>query len=101
MGVLAVYRCNESANRLEMAVRTSEGRYGSLQAYVWPRISPKTCRSASFHIKPLSLHTRVQVCGGRMHPQHRIVYETCRSASIPHHSAPFRRRARASSLSLR
>ena len=35
-------------------------RYGSLQAYVWPRISPKTCRAASYAIKPLSLHTRLQ-----------------------------------------
>ncbi len=64
MGVLATYRCQESANRLEMAARTSEGRYGSLQAYVWPRISPKTCLSASFPIKPLSLHTRVHDAPG-------------------------------------
>ena len=58
-GLLATYRCQERVNRLEMCVRTSEGRYGSLQAYVWPRISPKMCKAASYPIKPLSLHTRV------------------------------------------
>ena len=58
-GVLATYRCQEPTNRLQVCLRTSEGRYGSLQAYVWPRISPKTCRAATYPIKPLSLHTRV------------------------------------------
>jgi len=59
-GLLATYRCQERVNRLEMCVRTSEGRYGNLQAYVWPRISPKMCKAASYSIKPLSLHTRLQ-----------------------------------------
>jgi len=59
-GLLATYRCQERVNRLEMCVRTSEGRYGNLQAYVWPRISPKMCKLASYPIKPLSLHTRKQ-----------------------------------------
>lgn len=59
-GLLATFRCQDRANRLELCVRTSEGRYGNLYAYVWPRISPKTCQLASFHIKPLSLHTRMQ-----------------------------------------
>jgi len=59
-GVLATYRCQEPTNRLQVCLRTSEGRYGSLQAYVWPRISPKTCRAATYPIKPLSLHTRLQ-----------------------------------------
>jgi len=59
-GLLATYRCQERVNRLEMCVRTSEGRYGNLQAYVWPRISPKMCKAVSYLIKPLSLHTRMQ-----------------------------------------
>ena len=59
-GLLATYRCQEPVNRLEMCVRTSEGRYGNLQAYVWPRIQPKMCRAATYPIKPLSLHTRLQ-----------------------------------------
>ena len=31
-GLLATYRCQEAVNRLELRVRTVEGRYGSLQA---------------------------------------------------------------------
>ena len=58
-GLLATYRCQDAVNRLELRVRTVEGRYGALQAYVWPRIAPKTCRAASYAIKPLSLHTRL------------------------------------------
>jgi len=59
VGLLATYRCQEVTNRLELRVRTSEGRYGNLQVFVWPRIQPKTCRAASYAIKPLSLHTRI------------------------------------------
>ena len=58
-GLLATYRLQEAVNRIELRVRTVEGRYGSLQAYVWPRISPKACRAATYPIKPLSLHTRL------------------------------------------
>jgi len=58
-GLLATYRCQEVTNRLELHVRTSEGRYGQLQAFVWPRVQPKTCCAASYAIKPLSLHTRL------------------------------------------
>jgi Bardet-Biedl syndrome 7 protein len=61
-GLLATFRCQEDqepVNRLEMCVRTTEGRYGSLQAYVWPRIRPKMCRAVNYPIKPLSLHTRL------------------------------------------
>ena len=68
-GLLATYRCQEPVNRLEMCVRTSEGRYGNLQAYVWPRIQPKMCRAASYPIKPLSLHTRVNVLQGDELPE--------------------------------
>ena len=68
-GLLATFRCQESVNRLEMCVRTSEGRYGNLQAYVWPRISPKMCRAASYSIKPLSLHTRLQSIEAEALPQ--------------------------------
>ena len=68
-GLLATYRCQERVNRLEMCVRTSEGRYGNLQAYVWPRIQPKMCRAASYPIKPLSLHTRVNVLQGDELPE--------------------------------
>lgn len=39
-------------------VRSIEGQYGTLQAYVTPRIQPKTCRVRQYLIKPLSLHQR-------------------------------------------
>jgi len=58
--VLATYRCQEPTNRIQLWMRTSEGRYGALQCYVWPRITPKTCLAATYQIKPLSLHTRLQ-----------------------------------------
>jgi len=58
-GLLATYRCQEVTNRLELRVRTSEGRYGSIQAFVWPRVQPKTCCAAAYAIKPLSLHSRL------------------------------------------
>ena len=39
-------------------VRSIEGQYGTLQAYVTPRMEPKSCRLLQFPIKPLSLHRR-------------------------------------------
>jgi len=67
-GVLATYRCQEVTNRLELRIRTSEGRYGNLQVYVWPRIQPKTCCATTFAIKPLALHTRL----GELLPAHQL-----------------------------
>jgi Bardet-Biedl syndrome 7 protein len=58
-GMLVAFRCHEATNRIELRMRTSEGRYGQMQAFVWPRLSPKTCAVASYAIKPLSLHTRL------------------------------------------
>lgn len=65
-GLLATFRCQEPVNRLEMCVRTSEGRYGNLKAYVWPRISPKMCQAKDYPIKPLSLHSRVGMLEGEL-----------------------------------
>ena len=39
-------------------IRSIEGQYGTLQAYVTPRIQPKTCQVRQYLIKPLSLHQR-------------------------------------------
>ena len=39
-------------------VRSIEGQYGTLQAYVTPKMEPKSCRVLQFPIKPLSLHRR-------------------------------------------
>ncbi|KAM9329721.1 BBSome complex member BBS7 [Gastrophryne carolinensis] len=59
--LLATYRCQANTTRLELKVRSIEGQYGTLQAYVTPRIQPKTCQVRRYQIKPLSLHQRSHV----------------------------------------
>lgn len=59
--LLATYRCQANTMRLEVKIRSIEGQYGTLQAYVTPRLQPKTCVLKQFSIKPLSLHQRVHV----------------------------------------
>ncbi|XP_030335196.1 Bardet-Biedl syndrome 7 protein [Strigops habroptila] len=56
--LLATYRCQANTTRLELKVRSIEGQYGTLQAYITPRIQPKTCQVHQYQIKPLSLHQR-------------------------------------------
>lgn len=56
--LLATYRCQANTTRLELKVRSIEGQYGTLQAYVTPRLQPKTCQVRQYQIKPLSLHQR-------------------------------------------
>ncbi|XP_074129907.1 BBSome complex member BBS7 isoform X2 [Sminthopsis crassicaudata] len=56
--LLATYRCQANTTRLELKIRSIEGQYGMLQAYVTPRIQPKTCQVRQYQIKPLSLHQR-------------------------------------------
>ncbi|XP_068596580.1 Bardet-Biedl syndrome 7 protein [Brachionichthys hirsutus] len=56
--LLATYRCQANTTRLELKVRSIEGQYGTLQAYVTPRLQPKTCQVRRYQIKPLSLHQR-------------------------------------------
>uniref|UniRef100_G3PWM5 Bardet-Biedl syndrome 7 protein homolog n=1 Tax=Gasterosteus aculeatus aculeatus TaxID=481459 RepID=G3PWM5_GASAC len=56
--LLATYRCQANTTRLELKVRSIEGQYGNLQAYITPRLEPKTCQVRQYHIKPLSLHQR-------------------------------------------
>ncbi|XP_026796152.3 Bardet-Biedl syndrome 7 protein [Pangasianodon hypophthalmus] len=57
--LLATYRCQANTTRLELKVRSIEGQYGTLQAYVTPRLQPKTCQVRQYQIKPLSLHQRI------------------------------------------
>ncbi|KTG31528.1 hypothetical protein cypCar_00003754, partial [Cyprinus carpio] len=59
--LLATYRCQANTTRLELKVRSIEGQYGTLQAYVTPRLQPKTCQVRQYQIKPLSLHQRTHV----------------------------------------
>jgi len=58
--LLATYRVTDKSSRIEVRLRTIEGRYGSLNAYVIPQGQPKTAQQASYQIKPLSLHRRLQ-----------------------------------------
>ncbi|XP_023249382.1 Bardet-Biedl syndrome 7 protein [Seriola lalandi dorsalis] len=51
-------RFDHILTRLELKVRSIEGQYGTLQAYVTPRLQPKTCQVRQYQIKPLSLHQR-------------------------------------------
>jgi len=59
--LLATYRCQANTTRIELKIRTIEGQYGHLQAYVTPRMQPKTCQVQQYQIKPLSLHQRSHV----------------------------------------
>ncbi|XP_029964352.1 BBSome complex member BBS7 isoform X2 [Salarias fasciatus] len=56
--LLATYRCQANTTRLELKVRSIEGQYGTLQAYITPRLQPKTCQVRQYQVKPLSLHQR-------------------------------------------
>ena len=42
--LLATYRCQANTTRLEIKIRTIEGQYGTLTAYVTPRLQPKCCQ---------------------------------------------------------
>ena len=56
--LLATYRCQANTTRLEIKIRTIEGQYGTMLAYVTPRLQPKCCQVQEYKIKPLSLHMR-------------------------------------------
>lgn len=56
--LLATYRCQANTTRLEIKIRSIEGQYGILQAYITPRLQPKCCQVRQYQIKPLSLHRR-------------------------------------------
>jgi len=57
--LLAIYRSTETISRMEIKVRTVEGQHGTLQAFVIPKLSPKTAQLAAYDIRPLSLHQRL------------------------------------------
>uniref|UniRef100_A0A8C5LHY1 Bardet-Biedl syndrome 7 n=1 Tax=Leptobrachium leishanense TaxID=445787 RepID=A0A8C5LHY1_9ANUR len=59
--LLATYRCQANTTWMELKLRSIEGQYGTLQAYITPRIQPKTCQVRQYQIKPLSLHQRTHV----------------------------------------
>ena len=51
-------------NMFIFQIRSIEGQYGTLQAYITPRIQPKTCQVRQYSIKPLSLHQRTHTFDG-------------------------------------
>ena len=51
--LLATYRCQANTTRLEIKIRTIEGQYGVLTAYVTPRLQPKCCQVQTYRIRPL------------------------------------------------
>ncbi|CAH2300646.1 Bardet-Biedl syndrome 7 isoform X1 [Pelobates cultripes] len=59
--LLATYRCQANTTWMELKLRSIEGQYGTLQAYITPRIQPKACQIRQYQIKPLSLHQRTHV----------------------------------------
>ncbi|CAF0705971.1 unnamed protein product [Brachionus calyciflorus] len=59
--LLVTYRCQANTTRLDIKIRTIEGQYGLLQAYVTSRIQPKNCLVKQYVIKPLSLHQRTHM----------------------------------------
>ncbi|XP_069781264.1 Bardet-Biedl syndrome 7 protein isoform X2 [Narcine bancroftii] len=59
--LLATYRCQANTTRLELKIRSIEGQHGTLQAYITPRLQPKSCHVHQYQIKPLSLHQRTHV----------------------------------------
>jgi len=56
--LLATYRCQADTSRLEIKIRSIEGHTGAIQAYIVPRLKPKTSVVRSYPIKALSLHQR-------------------------------------------
>lgn len=65
--LLATYRCQANTTRLELKIRSIEGQYGTIQAYITPRVQPKTCKVQQYQIKPLSLHQRTHVFDENRH----------------------------------
>ncbi|VDN04159.1 unnamed protein product [Thelazia callipaeda] len=57
--LLATYRCQTSTTRIEIGIRSVEGQYGTLRAYICPKIYPRICQVRTYEIKPLMLHYRV------------------------------------------
>ena len=48
--LLATYRCQADTTRIEMRIRSIEGRGGTLRAYIVPDMRPKMCQ-VCFHLR--------------------------------------------------
>ena len=56
--VLATFRCEEKTTRLEIKISSAEGKFGQFRAYVFTKVTPKSCQVRDYTIKALSLHKR-------------------------------------------
>lgn len=56
--ILVTFRCQANTTRLEIRLRPVEGQHGLLSVHVISRITPKSCLTRSYEIRPLSLHKR-------------------------------------------
>ena len=59
--LLATYRCQETASRVEMKLRTTEGESGDITATVIAKTNPKVAQVIKLQVKSLSLHHRIHV----------------------------------------
>ncbi len=59
--LLATYRCQETASRVEMKLRTTEGESGDITATVIAKTQPKVAQVIKLQVKSLSLHHRIHV----------------------------------------
>lgn len=68
----AAFRCAENSKKLDVLVckllllltnlvqlRMTEGRYGEIECFIIPKITPKTAQIVTLPIKPLCLHQRL------------------------------------------
>ncbi|KAK3915090.1 Bardet-Biedl syndrome 7 protein [Frankliniella fusca] len=56
--VLVTFRCQMNTTRLDVRLRTVEGRAGHLRVYVTPLVAPKCAALRVLYLPPLSLHAR-------------------------------------------
>ena len=57
---MCTFRAQESPNRMEIKIRTTEGQYGDLQIFVFAK-NTHICECIRLPIKPLSLHERFYI----------------------------------------
>lgn len=51
--MLATFRCQMNTTRMEIKLKAAEGRYGTIKAYVCPKIEPKVCQVISKFVHTL------------------------------------------------
>lgn len=59
--ITATYRCQDTVTRIDTRFRTMEGQHGAINAMVVANVDPKSAQVLKFNVKPLSLHTRLNI----------------------------------------